>query len=241
MVANADQNEMVSISQNEPANVLIISLHADPVQPSGVGEGGGTHAYVREILRGLALKCRYASVVTRHAAPSLPVVQRLSDFTMVHRIVLGEIAPIDKRHLNSYHELAVKLISEIIQNQKWPIHVLHGVYWNSGRAAMELSRQFDIPFVQTVISNGKRRLEQGYLNNADDRIEIETEIYHAAAAIFCISNEERNDLVNLYSVNPNKLHVIGRPVPLPFCNPAQGNDGMPRYVDIELEGGGHGL
>lgn len=236
MIPDTERDETAPIPQNETANVLIISLHADPVQPSGAGEGGGTHAYVREMLRGLALKCRYASVVTRHADPNLPAFQRLSDFTSIHRIALGEIAPIDKRFLNSFHNHTVKLIAEIIQNQKWPIHILHGVYWNSGRAVMDLSRQFNVPFVQTVISNGKRRQQQGYWDNADSRIEIETELFHAASAIFCISTEESNDLIHLYSVNPNKLHVVGRPVPLPFCCPAQGIDGTPRYVDLALEG-----
>jgi len=239
MTLDAERDGITPVPQNEPANALIISLHADPVQPSGCIEGGGTHAYVREMLRGLAYKCRYASVVTRHADPNLPADQRLSDFTAIHRIQLGEIAPIDKRFLNTFHDRTVKLIAEIIHNQKWPIHILHGVYWNSGRAAMDLSCQFGIPFVQTVISNGRRRLQQGYLDNADSRIEIETELYRAAAAIFCISSEERNDLIHLYGVDPDKLHVVGRPVPLPFRYPAQGNDGTPRYVDLELEGTYH--
>lgn len=226
----------VAQGENNPANVLIISLHADPVQSSGSGEGGGTHAYIREILRSLALKCRHAAVVTRHADQNLPTSQRLSDYTVIHRIKLGDIAPIDKRLLNSFHDRTIKLIADIIKDQKWPIHVLHGVYWNSGRAAMDLSRQLGIPFVQTVISNGKRRLQQGYLDNADGRIEIETELYRAAAAIFCISREERNDLIDLYGVGSDKLHVIGRPVPLPFRYPAHDDCGIPRYVDLGVEG-----
>ena len=31
-------------------NLLIISLHADPSMPPGVGEWGGTHTYMRELL-----------------------------------------------------------------------------------------------------------------------------------------------------------------------------------------------
>ena len=30
--------------------LLIISLHADPSMPPGVGEWGGTHTYMRELL-----------------------------------------------------------------------------------------------------------------------------------------------------------------------------------------------
>lgn len=233
MAPNTKRGEIDSIA---PANTTIISIHADPVQPSGAGEAGGTHAYVRELLRGLAHECRYATVVTRQADPQLPAIQRLSDFTSIHRIRLGAPAPIDKRLLNSLHDETVEGIKDVIKRQSWPTNVLHGVYWNSGRAAMDLSNQLGIPFVQTVISNGKRRLKEGYLDNADNRIEIEMDIFHAATAVFCISNEERDDLAHLYGVDTSKLYVVGRPVPFSFRHPAQGSFGIPRSLHLDFDG-----
>lgn len=215
------------------ANVLIISLHADPVQASGGGEGGGTHAYLRELLRALAFNRRHAAVVTRLASPHLPISQRLSDFTALYRIQLGLIATMDKRLLDSFHADTVDQIATIIRQLTWPVHILHGVYWNSSRAAMDLSRQLGIPFVQTVISNGRRRFEQGYRDDAAERIAIEIETYAAASAIFCISGEEREDLIRLYGIDAGKLHVVGRPVPLPFRQPAQEKDGTPRQIDLQ--------
>lgn len=236
-----DISQNIPSQQTKPdtANVLIISLHADPVQPSGNGEGGGTHAYLRELLRGLARECRNATVVTRHAHPNLPAEQRLSDFTAIRRIQLGDIAPIDKRFLDGFHARTVELVSEIIHHQKWKPHVLHGVYWNSGRAAMDVAKRLGIPFVQTVISNGKRRALEGFSDNANNRITIETEVFHAASVVFCISSEERHDLIELYGVDPKKLHVVGRPVPLPFRRPAQAKFGEARNVDLHSEDDGH--
>ena len=50
---------------------VIISLHADPSTPSGVGEGGGTHAYIRELMSGLALRGISSAFITRSSSSSL--------------------------------------------------------------------------------------------------------------------------------------------------------------------------
>ena len=38
-------------------NLLMISLHADPTVPAGIGEGGGTHSYIRDLLFKRKHKC----------------------------------------------------------------------------------------------------------------------------------------------------------------------------------------
>ncbi|WP_234571114.1 glycosyltransferase [Rhodohalobacter sp. 614A] len=214
------------------SNVLIISLHADPIEPSGSGEGGGTHSYIRELLRRLAYESRYASVVTRHIDIKLPVFQRLSDYTSIYRIKLGKIEPMDKRFLNKYHDLSVQLIKEIIKELHWKVNILQGVYWYSGYTAMTLSKELSIPFVQTVISNGKRKRSEGCLDDDTERILVEKEIYDNASAIFCISGEEKKDLRELYKIDSSKLVVVGRPVPLPFLEYIYNSDKTPRYINL---------
>ena len=224
-------------SQNsENIRVLIISLHADPAQPSGAGEGGGTHAYVRELLRDSALNQRQCTVVTRHADPNLSAHQTLSDFTQIYRIKIGDIAPLDKKALNSLHDTTMSQILRVWEKLPNTPTVVHGVYWNSGRVAMDLSRMFSIPHLQTVISNGHRRYRTGYHDDEKNRIEMEQNVYTNANLIFCICEQEKEDLINFYHIKPEKIVVVGRPVPRVFSAPSHSVDGTPRTEIVELSG-----
>lgn len=207
---------------------LIITLHADPAEPSGVSGGGGTHAYVRELMREAAVNRRNCIVVTRRFAENLPQVQRISDYCTLFRITIGENAPMDKRRLNSFHDSTVAAISDVIASQENIPDIIHSVYWNSGRAAHDLSRKLGIPYVHTVISNGKRRLLQNANDNADDRLDVEQLVYDNATAIFSISDQEKRDLVDLYSVSAKKIFIVGRPVADCFINPPQNSFGEAR-------------
>lgn len=216
-------------------SVLMISLHADPIQPSGVEEGGGTHAYLRELLRDLSFHRHRCAVVTRWADPDLPEHQRLSDFSAIYRIKLGEIAPIDKQKLHEFHAAALSQVKALVDSLGWVPDLFHGVYWNSGRVAMELSRAYGVPFVQTVISNGKRRIFEGLVESSNHRVETETAVFRSASVVFCITEEERQDLIRWYQVPENRLIVVGRPIDSSFVTPAQRADGWPQCRSLAIE------
>ena len=213
-------------------SVLMISIHADPVQPSGAEEGGGTHAYLRELLRDLSFNRHRCAVVTRWADPDLPDRERLSDFSVLYRIKLGDIAPIDKQRLHEFHVTALSQVKTIVDHLDWVPILFHGIYWNSGKIAMELSRNYGVPFVQTVISNGKRRVFEGLTESSNHRIETETEIFRSASVVFCISEEERQDLIKWYQIPANRLIVVGRPISSAFISPAQQTNGWPKRHSV---------
>lgn len=222
------------------APVILICLHADPTQPSGVGDGGGTHAYLRELATGLAARGRCCHLVTRRQAPGMDKQLAVSPLTTLHRIDLGPDGFLDKRHLNESHDQSVAAIDAVIHACEPFPALLHSVYWNSGRAAMDLARRHGIPFVHTVISNGIGRRERGAEGTAEGREAIERQVFHAAARIFSISQAERRDLVRFYGVDPAKIQVVGRPVDAWFMDPAQDETGQPRghWMDSSLTTGG---
>jgi len=210
------------------APILLICLHADPTQPSGILEGGGTHAYLRELTVGLAARGHACHVVTRRRSPDLASLVKVSPLTTLQRIDIGEPGPMDKRLLDGLHLETFARLNDLWGHFPCPPRLIHSVYWNSGRVAMELSATHAIPFVHTVISNGKGRLARGATGNSQNREAVEERVFRAAARIFSISQDEKQDLVALYGVDPGKIVVIGRPVDAAYLSPAQDEMGNPR-------------
>jgi glycosyltransferase involved in cell wall biosynthesis len=207
-------------------HLILITLHADPATPSGTAEGGGTHSYVRELMVGLAKTNWSLTVLTRWADSRLPEREMVSPSVRIVRLRINGVGPIDKRLLDDLHEVSLTEARAILVTEP-KVDLLHSVYWNSGRVAMDLSDQFGLPFVHTVISNGWRRWHQGAQDQPPSRLEIEKQVFASAFAIFCVSGQERADLVEHYAVDPNKIVVVGRPVAFSFQHPCRDEWGTP--------------
>lgn len=227
----------MAASARSPVNphVLLICLHADPVAPSGAETGGGTHAYLRELLTGLGSRGWKVTVITRRGSTDLPSQEQISRYTRIVRMQIGPPGPLDKALLDGLHSETLAATRDVLAQLRRHPDVLHSVYWNSGRVALDLSTESGIPYVHTVISNGKRRVLVGAAPNASRREEVEGWVFGAAFRIFCISEAEKQDLVELYSVDPARLMVVGRPVAEYFTQPAHDEMGTPR--PLRLAGG----
>jgi glycosyltransferase involved in cell wall biosynthesis len=210
--------------------VHLISLHADPATAPGAAGGGGTHSYLRELLTSLPRRRRAISVITRRTSSNLAAHQVLSRSADIFRVRIGEIAPIDKERLEALHPLSLQAVREALATSAAPVRVLHSVYWNSGRVALDLSRERGIPFVHTVISNGKRRVRAGAAAPDLRREDVEHQIFEAAFRIFCVCSAERDDLVELYGVDASKIVVIGRPISIDVLVPPHDEWGDPRLL-----------
>lgn len=213
----------------------MISLHADPTSPAGIGEGGGTHSYVRELLTFFANTDIEILLITRKSHPNLPNYEEISNICKIQRIVIKDEYPIDKKELYSFHNITLQIIEQILKELNFHPNIIHSVYWNSGQVAKEMSVKLKIPYVHTVISNGLRRKMTGMNEPLEQRYIIEKEIFQSATFIFCITPSERMDLVNLYGIDAKKIIVPGRPVSNDFLNPAHDEFGIPYRFEINKE------
>lgn len=138
-------------------NLLIISLHADPSMPPGVGEWGGTHTYMRELLTELYDTDYNVILITRKVYPNEETVEQISPYCRILRLTLGTFENFDKRDLYELHEVTFLQVLDKLNELKFIPDIIHSVYWNSGHLAMRLSNLWNIPYVHSVISNGKGR------------------------------------------------------------------------------------
>lgn len=211
----------------------MISLHADPSTPAGIGEGGGTHSYVRELLTYFSTKDIRILLITRKSHPDLPENETISENCNIQRIVIKNELPIDKKEFYSLHDITLQKIEILLKKLNYNPDLIHSIYWNSGQVAKDLSIKWRIPFVHTVISNGLQRKKVGMQESVIQRFDIEKEIFQSAAYIFCITPSERENLVELYQVNPKKVSVLGRPISNDFLYPSHDDFGMPYRFEID--------
>ena len=174
------------------------------------------------------------TVLTRWADPSLAEHETLSSRLRIVRLRIGDIGPIDKRLLPGLHYESLSAARTALFEVP-NLTLIHSVYWNSGRVAMELASSRGIPFVHTVISNGWRRQHHGLFDQPPDRLATERSVFEAAFWVFCVAPQERNDLVEHYGLNPSRILVVGRPVAPVFQAPSHDQLGKPAGVSWREE------
>ena len=199
--------------------ILLITLHADPAMPPGYNEWGGTHTYMRELLDEYGKLNIPCILITRKSMRQLPDKEQFNASCVIFRINSGGPEPMDKTKLKKYHQEHLNQILEIIGQQETAPWVIHSVYWNSGRLAMELSRILNVPFVHSIISNSRGRVARGAFEPVPDRAYYEQEIYDAAARLICVSEDEGHDLVKFYHTPKEKIVIAGQYIHDAFSPP----------------------
>jgi glycosyltransferase involved in cell wall biosynthesis len=214
--------------------VLIITIHADPAMAPGYEEWGGTHTYMKELLDGFGVEKIPCLLVTRKCMP-FPDIEQYNEYCKIIRLHNGDAEPIEKSLLQNYHEYNIAQIQSIIDKHGKPI-IIHSVYWNSGRLAMELGEKNNVPFVHSVISNARGRIHRGAIEPIPKRAEYEQQIYEQAKWILCVSEDERQDILHFYNIAPDKVCIAGQHIHETFCLPAHDVNGFPRLsININTE------
>lgn len=219
-------------SREEKRNLLIISLHADPSMPPGVGEWGGTHTYMRELLTVLSNTHYNIILLTRKVYKEDEDIETISSSCHILRLTLGKFGNFDKRDLYNLHDETVKQAIERLRAADFLPNIIHSVYWNSGHLAMKLSELWHIPYVHSVISNGRGRNEHGAVGTALHRIEIEEMVFSNAAFILCVAESEKDEICKYYNIAPSKVVVAGQYVHPSFIYAAHDTYGNPRKSGI---------
>ena len=209
-------------------DLLLISLHADPSMPPGIGTYGGGHMYPKELLIGLSQGDFHVSLLTRKSYNNLPDVERINENCTIYRMDYGSCDPLDKRKFYQLREKSFELAQKIIKENRLPFQLIHSIYWNSGQLALQLSRAYQVPFVHSVISNGKQILERQAKEIEPHRIDVESLVFQEARHLFCITQSERQAIEQYYGIPGEKIHVIGRPVDPAYQFPVHNDLGQTR-------------
>lgn len=211
-------------------DLLIISLHADPSMPPGIGVYGGGHMYPKELLIGLSNEDYNVSLLTRKSYENLPDVEHINTNCSIYRLDYGTYGIFDKRKLYSLKEKSYELAVKTIAEYNLKFQIIHSIYWNSGQLAIQLGQEYRVPFVHSTISNGKQILLRNAKEIESHRIDVEMAVFQKACHLFCITQSEKQAITKYYQIPGQKISVIGRPVDSAYRFPVHNDLGYTRNI-----------
>lgn len=189
--------------------IAIISEHASPLADPGSVDSGGQNIYVQKTAAHLAAHGHQVDVFTRRdSADQSRIVYLRKNLRVIH-VPAGPACFVPKEcllpHMNAFRDFMINFLIE-----SPPYDVIHANFFMSGMVACDLNERFGVPFTITFHALGRvRRHFQKHLDQfPDERFDIEEEIVRRASSIIAECPQDREDLVNLYNADPEKIWII---------------------------------
>jgi len=190
--------------------IAMISMHTSPLASLGGKETGGMNVYVRELCRNLTLRGWQVDVFTRWQDPSLPQVLEEDGCRVVH-IAAGPQTSLDRRKLFGLLPEFVQGIRDYTEVNQLRYGLLHSHYWLSGWVARELAADWGAPIVQMFHTLGRMKdavADGPAAREAANRAAVEQEIMGYSQRIVAATPLDRQQMLDLYSVDQAKIAVI---------------------------------
>ena len=189
--------------------VAFLSEHASPLALLGSEDAGGQNVYVDEVSRNLARHGYQVDIFTRRDNRTTPdVVPWAPGVRVVHLpagppgfILKDDIWP----HMPAFRDAFLRY-----QSRYGRYDVIHGNFWMSGWAAVEIKRRTGTPVVQIFHATGKtkRRHQGGADTSPSDRVDTELRVVREADRIIAQCPAEQIELIEDYLAPSERVHVI---------------------------------
>ncbi len=190
------------------SKLAFLSLHGCPVARLGEKDTGGMNVYILHVASELGRLGHQVDVFTRcHDCDESPVIELGTNARVVH----VKAGPYD-----STKESLFRYIPEYLGNlyrfqdtDGAAYDLVHSHYWLSGWAGMELSRKWGVPHVVTfhTLAKIKMRARPGE-KETQLRIGTEGEVIRSADAIVVSTQQERDEIAELYEASASDTWVI---------------------------------
>lgn len=190
--------------------IAVLTDHADPLAPIGGFEAGGENVYILELTRSLAKLGWVIDVFTRWSSLKTTKIAKIGPNVRVIRLKAGPIEYIPRDQLLPLMTEYVENFCTFMKENKLEYLLLHGNYYFSGWAGVQLSKHLGIPHVNTFHTLGAIRHQA--LGTRDhspkERIKIEKEVLNSADRIIATSPPMKEDMVKEYGTAAKKIVVI---------------------------------
>jgi len=219
-----------NIKTKKISRVCFLNPHGYMMYPPPLGktDTGGQTLYVLQLARALGKKGIKVDIITRQFE-NLPAEEKLWENVKIIRIPCGGSQFIPKEKIyESMPEFVANLLHHIEKTRK-KYDLIHSHYWDGGYAGIMLSKMLKIPHVHTPHSLGKlKKLEMSIEEIPPQKLKrvyrfhvrnaIEQKIMNNANAVVVICETSRIQILQHYSIDFEKLHVIFPGVDLDFFN-----------------------
>ena len=189
-------------------SLALLSLHGCPVARLGEKDTGGMNVYVLQTARALGDLGHKVDVYTRWHDPNDPQIVELGDNARVIHLKAG---PCDRTKEGMFHDIP-EFLAELFQFQRSEglcYDLVHSHYWLSGSAGAALSDAWDVPHVTTFHTLARKKVQaRAGEKEPEVRVDAESQIMKGVDAIVVSTEQERDDISNLYKVRPHQVQVI---------------------------------
>lgn len=193
-------------------NIAMLSYHTCPLAILGGKNTGGMNVYVRELTRFLGREGVHVDVFTRSQDEHVPPVSHdLGYFNRVVHVPAGPEYSLPKDKIWSYTDGFAQKIQEFADHKGIKYDLIHSHYWMSGRAGEVLKKAWGVPMVQMFHTLGlmKQKIAQNEEEHEGNyRIDGERNVISVADRIIAATLAEREQLKDLYHVDPEKINII---------------------------------
>ncbi len=190
------------------SKLAFLSLHGCPVARLGEKDTGGMNVYILQVARELGRLGHQVDVFTRcHDCDESPVFELGSNARVVH----VKAGPYDstKESLHRYIPEYLGNLHEFESANGSAYDLVHSHYWLSGWAGMGLSREWGVPHVVTFHTLAKIKMQaRPGEKETQLRINTEGEIIREADAIVVSTQQEKDDIAELYETPAPDTWVI---------------------------------
>ena len=188
----------------------LISEHASPLATVGGVDAGGQNVYVAQVARHLAALGHEIDVYTRRDNADLPAVVDWETGIRVIHVPAGPACFVPKEKMLPLMDDFTRLMLARLRRESRLYDVMHANFFMSGLVAANIRRAARIPYVMTFHALGKvRRLYQGEADGfPETRLAIEDRVAREADSVIAECPQDRDDLEQLYGVDPGKIEII---------------------------------
>ncbi len=190
--------------------IAFISEHASPLAALGGVDSGGQNVYVAQLAKQLSALGYDVDVFTRWDDKRLPEIVTWSQGVRIIHVKAGPIDYVPKEELLQYMEDFKKNMLRFMKREDIQYKIIHAHFWMSGLVAADLKKELNIPFVVTFHALGKVRVKYQGKNDKfpAERAIIEERIVQEADRIIAECPQDKEDLVQLYNADPEKITMI---------------------------------
>jgi D-inositol-3-phosphate glycosyltransferase len=191
--------------------LAVVSLHASPLAPLGLGENGGMNVYIRAVCEELSRRGIASEVFTRRTSQKGPDRVRLAPSSWVTFVEAGPPTAVDKGALFDLLPAFTDGVLASAKRRRQTYSLVHSHYWLSGWTASQLATEWQVPWLHTAHTLARVKNERaaaGAVLEPDHRIAVEQAVVRDCDRLIASSTAEAEDLVRLYGADRSRLAIV---------------------------------
>ena len=212
-------------------------VHTSPLDQAGTGDAGGMNIYVCEAAQQMAALGIVVDIFTRRANNDHPDIVDQGNGVRIIHLNVGPVDGVKKEDLPALIPDLSAAFKEALLLEKYD--VIHSHYWISGKVAMPVATELNIPLVHTMHTMARVKnlnLAEGESPEPMIRVQGESQVVAAADALIANTDAEAASLVSLYEACPDSVSVVSPGVNLRMFTAGKGKLAARKELGIAPSG-----